>query len=140
MLDNDSSAINRARVNVTSLPLAQGIDSIGFLHKNALRFSTEEKYDLIWCSGLFDYLSDKIAIFLIKRLLGLLNPKGVLCIGNFGLDNPSRSYMEVVGEWFLIHRSGRDLEKIATAAGMNPKSRILADDNNINLFLVGGSC
>jgi SAM-dependent methyltransferase len=140
LVDNDLSAINRARVNIASSPFSQGISSIRFLHKNALRIRADAQYDLIWCSGLFDYLNDKTTVFLTKRLLGLLKAGGVLCFGNFGFENPSRGYMEVVGDWFLIHRTVQVLERLAASAGMSPKSRIVVEDCGVNLFLIGGAC
>lgn len=42
---------------------------IHFYRRNALKYSTEKKYDLIWSAGLFDYFDDKAFTFLIKRYL-----------------------------------------------------------------------
>ena len=135
LLDNDAAALARARVNLTSLAAVQGI-GLRFLHRNALRLRTDRRYDLIWCSGLFDYLNDKTAVHLIKRFKLALAPEGTMCIGNFGPDNPSRAYMEVVGEWLLIHRSAERLERLAAESGLR-SVRILCEESGLNLFLVG---
>lgn len=135
LLDNDLNALSRARINTRS---CQGLfESIEYYHKNALRFRSENKFDLVWCSGLFDYLNDKTAVFLLKKLKSLLHPKATIAIGNFSHDNPSRSYMEIVGEWFLIHRSKEDLKRIGSAAGFEMDAMSLrADETGLNIFLV----
>ena len=135
LLDNDAAAIARARVNLASLAAAQGID-LCFLHRNALRLRADRHYDLIWCSGLFDYLNDRTAVHLLKRFRMALLPGGMMCIGNFGPDNPSRAYMEVVGEWFLIHRSAERLERLAMESGLK-SVRVLSEESGLNLFLTG---
>ncbi|WP_137931273.1 class I SAM-dependent methyltransferase [Mesorhizobium comanense] len=130
-LDTDSAALARAAVNLGSMPQI----TAHFVHKNALRYRTDEKFDLIWSSGLFDYLNDKTAVFLLKRLTGMMADNGAICFGNFGHENRSRPYMEIIGEWFLRHRAPRDLEKLATAADIaRSRFRCQADDTGLNLF------
>jgi extracellular factor (EF) 3-hydroxypalmitic acid methyl ester biosynthesis protein len=134
-LDNDDSAIQRATVNTRHLS-AEGL-ALTYIVKNALRFRPEASYDFIWSSGLFDYLNDKTACFLLRRLKDMLSPGGTIAVGNFGIENPSRSYMEIVGEWFLIHRSPADLVRLAAAAGFKEEElRVEADATGLNLFLI----
>jgi len=107
-----------------------------FHNKNAFRFSSDIKFDLIWSSGLFDYFSDKHFIFLIKRLYKLLGEKGELVVGNFHPANPSRDYMEIVGDWYLTYRSEFDLLRLAQQAGFTTDNiRVDAEKENVNLFL-----
>ncbi|KQS30825.1 class I SAM-dependent methyltransferase [Dyadobacter sp. Leaf189] len=111
-------------------------DQVHFCRKNILRFSGAEKYDVIWSAGLFDYFEDRVFIMAIKRLLTFLKPGGEILIGNFSENNPSRGYMEIFGEWFLIHRSPEELIRLSMEAGVN-RANITVEQEplGINLFL-----
>ena len=65
LVDNDKKALERAKVNLTAIcTIINDIRpiSIDYVQKNALRYRPEIQYDLIWSSGLFDYLNDKTAV------------------------------------------------------------------------------
>jgi SAM-dependent methyltransferase len=112
------------------------LDRVSFLHENALRFRPAASFDLIWSGGLFDYFSDRVFTTLLRRLLRALAPGGELAIGNFSVHNPSRPYMEVVGQWFLEHRTSDHLRSLAQSAGVDPGNvRIDSEDEGVNLFL-----
>jgi SAM-dependent methyltransferase len=66
------------------------IDQITFHPKNALRFRSNRRFDLIWSAGLLDYFTDRQFIFLIKNLYRQLGAEAELAVGNFHPDNPSR--------------------------------------------------
>jgi hypothetical protein len=70
------------------------------------------------------------------RLLPALAQGGELVIGNFSDCNPSRTYMELLGDWYLHHRSDEDLRLLAHQAGV-PGShvRIGCERLKVNLFL-----
>lgn len=109
---------------------------INFHQKNVLRFSTAEKYDVIWSAGLFDYFEDRLFIMALKRLLTFLKPGGEILIGNFSEENPTRGYMELFGEWFLIHRSPAALIDLSLQAGVQPEHiSVEQEPLGINLFL-----
>ena len=109
---------------------------ISFNQKNILRFSSAEKYDVIWSAGLFDYFEDRIFILAMKRLLTFLKPGGEILIGNFSENNPSRGYMEIFGEWILIHRSPAELTRLSIEAGVHPSNIAIEQEPlGINLFL-----
>lgn len=133
LLDNDLKALRRAEENLRAFSADR---QIAYHHKNALRFRTEETFDLIWSSGLFDYLNDKTAKLLIRRLFPMLTEKGMLVIGNFGAENPSRPYMEIIGQWFLIHRDAENLRSLC--ADIHPDAgtvSVFSDETGVNLFL-----
>lgn len=134
-VDNDKNALLRAKVNLTAAGLTHS--HFEFHHKNALRFRSSDKHDLIWSSGLFDYLNEKVAIFLLRHLRGMLTKHGRIAIGNFSHNNPSRAYMELVGEWLLVHRSPEDLMRIALEAGFSQDNcEVIGDATGVNLFLI----
>jgi len=110
---------------------------INFILKNILRFDCEEKFDIIWSAGLFDYFNDAVFVRLLKRMKNWLQPNGRIVIGNFNQEyNPSRTYMEVMGEWFLEHRSEAHLLSLAEKAGYtNCTISVEREQENVNLFL-----
>lgn len=113
------------------------LNYIDFIKANVVRFNTEEKFDLIWSAGLFDYFNDRTFIFFLKRFKQWINKGGEIIIGNFNENNnPSRAYMEIFGEWFLIHRTKDQLRNIAIQAGYtNEQINIGVEPEGANLFL-----
>lgn len=82
-------------------------------------YDSAPKYDFIYSTGLFDYLSDELALRLIANFKTLLKPGGVLGIANY-LDrysNTSLHFMELVGDWELVYRSRMDFENVFLKAG-----------------------
>jgi extracellular factor (EF) 3-hydroxypalmitic acid methyl ester biosynthesis protein len=138
LLDNDKKAIECARSNLAGFR-EHPVEFLYFF-KNALRFRRLRQYDMIWSSGLFDYLNEKTAIFLLSRLRAMLAPNGRVILGNFSHVNPSRPYMEIVGEWFLIHRDEQDLRHMAKAAGFSEERiSVTSDATGVNLFLIASN-
>jgi len=130
-IDNDLRAITYAANLCKSLTA-----HVSFRCANALRYRPKESFDLIWSAGLFDYLNDRQFFSVMRRLYAALKPGGELVIGNFGSNNPSRSYMELLGQWFLHHRSVDDLRQLAATLEV-PRElvRIDSEPEGINLFL-----
>jgi extracellular factor (EF) 3-hydroxypalmitic acid methyl ester biosynthesis protein len=103
---------------------------------NAVRFSPTRKYDLIWSGGLFDYFNDRIFVLLLRRLYKFLRPGGELVIGNFSDRNPSRSYMELLGDWYLHYRTPDSLLRLGSEAGIvRDALHVDSEPEGINLFL-----
>lgn len=109
---------------------------VNFIQKNAFRFTTVKTYPLIWSAGLFDYFDDNRFVFLTRRLYSLLAEGGELVIGNFSEDNPDQTYMEVLMEWELRHRSAETLTNLAIESGVPAeKIAIGQEPEGVNLFL-----
>lgn len=109
---------------------------VDFIHQNIFRFRTEEKFDVVWSAGLFDYFDDGVFTKLLRRFLGWTASGGEVIIGNFSTQNPSRAYMEMVGDWFLHHRSEAELIAMAVAAGApRDNVRVGKEMEGVNLFL-----
>jgi SAM-dependent methyltransferase len=64
----------------------------------------DDRFDLIYSTGLYDYLSDRLARRLTRALLGRLRPGGTLLIANFAPDLPDRGYLEAIMDWHHIYR------------------------------------
>jgi extracellular factor (EF) 3-hydroxypalmitic acid methyl ester biosynthesis protein len=95
----------------------------------------QERYDLIYCSGLYDYLNDRMIKALNTRLYDRLQPGGLLVVTNFDPYNPIRHIMEFVFDWFLIHRDGRDLAALAPEQALREDSQVRAELSGCNIFL-----
>ncbi len=111
--------------------------NINFVNVNVFRYKPCGKYDVIWSAGLFDYFSDKAFIMVLQRMKLWLKPGGTIIIGNFNeKHNPSRDYMEIFGEWFLIHRTESQLKKLAILAGFRMSQiTVSSEKERVNLFL-----
>lgn len=85
---------------------------------NVLRLRTHKRYDLVWAAGLFDYLSDRYAKILLKRMWDWTDEGGKIVFGNYHPSNPNRNAMEWCWEWFLNHRTKEDLQMLCEEAGI----------------------
>lgn len=111
-------------------------ERLNFHHRNVLRFVPPRGYDLCWSAGLFDYLSDRVFIHVLKAMMAVTQPGGEVVIGNFSDFNPSRDYMELLGHWQLIHRSRETLTTLAARAGASPDQvQIFWEPEGVNYFL-----
>ncbi len=69
--------------------------------------------DLVYATGLFDYLSDRTAAALLGRLLDIAAPSGRVVVANFAPDLPDTGYMEVFMEWDLTYRNEEEMVALA---------------------------
>ncbi len=68
------------------------------------------RHDLVYSSGLFDYLTDGLASRFAQVLYSLLSGEGLLIICNASLEKGSlRAYYELLGNWVFYHRSKEEL-------------------------------
>ena len=112
-------------------------EQIQFINKNVFKFDTEEKFDMIWSAGLFDYFDNKAFVFILKKFKQWVVPHGEIVIGNFNQQhNPTREYMELFGNWYLHHRTKNELIGLAIEAGFNEHQLTVGnEEENVNLFL-----
>lgn len=68
--------------------------------------------DLIYASGLYDYLPDAMAAQLTARLAGFLEPGGQLLVPTLTPSSGDAGYLEAVMDWWMIYRSESDLERL----------------------------
>lgn len=69
-------------------------------------------FDYIYSAGLYDYLTDAVAIRLTKRCMRMLKPNGVLLFANFSPELTDDGYMETFMNWTLQLRSEADMWEI----------------------------
>lgn len=94
--------------------------------------SFEDRYDYIYCAGLFDYLADKACARLIAYFERHLRPGGTLLVTNVHVRNPERYWMEHFMEWYLIYRDEPGMLRLFPAS--LPDVRTYTDATGVNLF------
>ncbi len=128
-IDNDQRALDYAKEVIGP----QWSNSIAFENRNALRYQPKSSYHLVWISGLFDYLEERLAVHLLKLMLSGVAPGGRLVLGNFAETHATRPWIEWCGDWFLIHRTLRDMHVLAEAAyRLCPQVQISYDLDDLN--------
>jgi extracellular factor (EF) 3-hydroxypalmitic acid methyl ester biosynthesis protein len=95
----------------------------------------EGQFDFIYCSGLYDYLNDRICKTLNSYLYEQLAPGGLLVVTNFDPCNPIRCIQEHIFDWFLIYRNGRELARVAPDQAIADNCAVRAEYTGCNIFL-----
>ncbi len=92
------------------------------------------RFDFIYSMGLFDYLLAPVARGVLAKLYKLLRPGGELVVGNYHVDNPSRSYMEYWGDWSIRYRTEERF--IDLIRGFSPAdTEVTFEDTRVQMFL-----
>jgi extracellular factor (EF) 3-hydroxypalmitic acid methyl ester biosynthesis protein len=129
--DSDPEALAFA-----SRQLAPVVDRCVFLPGNALKIARRLRggapFDLILAGGLFDYLPERHAGYLLEQMYAQLAPGGALFFTNIAEGNPYRPLIEYVGDWFLIERSRDMILGLADAAGI-PRGAVLIERDETGL-------
>ncbi|MGF9567470.1 class I SAM-dependent methyltransferase [Neorhizobium sp. JUb45] len=73
------------------------------------------QFDLVYASGLYDYLVDKVAIKLTQRALDMLKPGGTFLFANYSYPIVVDGYIETFMNWQLLLRSEADMWNIIHA-------------------------
>ncbi len=94
--------------------------------------SSNNRYDFVYCAGLFDYLSDRVCARLLELFYQWVKPGGIVLSTNVHPNNPSRWTMEHIVEWYLIHRDDEEMLRIASSEG---EHSIYMDLTGFNVFL-----
>lgn len=102
-------------------------NNVQFFERNAVKLALmkeiskkiEFKYDMVFSTGLFDYLNDKLTVRLLANLKRILKPGGVLAISDVRdkFSNPSIYFMEWVADWNLLYRGDDAFRSLFLEAG-----------------------
>jgi len=91
-------------------------------------------YDIVYCAGLFDYLSQRVCKRLVELFATMVKPGGLVIVTNVSDTNPSKAWMEYLVEWNLIYRGRKEMEDLVPDVPIK-NTAILADKTGVNLFL-----
>jgi len=131
LVDFDQHAIDFAKMQNNDFN-----SSIEYFKINVLRFKPFHWYDLIWSAGLFDYFKDKHFVYMISKYYKYIAEGGAFIIGNFSNSNPTKRLMEVLSDWYLVHRSKHDLVRMALEAeAREDQVEVDMEELGVNLFL-----
>lgn len=107
--------------------------SVHTLLKEAGRQTPEnDYYDMVYCAGLFDYLSDKVCNRLLRLFYQQTRPGGLVLATNVHTENPSLYLMEYLMEWHLIYRNEKGFLNLLPDHG---EQKVYVEDSGTNLFL-----
>jgi extracellular factor (EF) 3-hydroxypalmitic acid methyl ester biosynthesis protein len=80
-------------------------------------------YDLVVAGGLFDYLSDGLAIRLLREVYRrCVAADGLFLFTNIATDNPYRPWMSYMGSWLLIERTSEAVVELCERASIPPEN------------------
>jgi len=129
------SAIKNRYAPETSLNFIKR--SVHHLLKTSVRATegTKEKFDLVYCAGLFDYLSHNVCRQLTSIMYEWLAPGGLLLVTNVDANNPSVGWMEYVVDWHLFYRNADEMLSLAPKLAPPDSVRILAEPTGLNTIL-----
>ncbi|MEI6972813.1 MAG: class I SAM-dependent methyltransferase, partial [bacterium] len=116
LLDQDADALDRAREK-TGLADAQCV----YCRQNILKFilrngksSSLPSTDFVYAFGLLDYFSLPTARQIVAGLWPSVAPGGLLLVTNAHPDNPSKLWMEWVGDWWLNYKTPEELRLLSS--------------------------
>lgn len=140
LLDLDPEAISLAEKNLQPFLAAENLhclaENLVRLPKKRRLIENLQNASRIICTGFFDYLEDPQATELVTLIWQLLRPGGQALVFNFAPWNPTRAYMEWIGNWYLLYRTREDLARLATQAGIPPRDfTVSAEASGIDLLL-----
>ncbi len=94
-----------------------------------------QKYDLIYCAGLFDYLSTGICKRLMNSFYDMLAPGGLLVATNVDISNPERYGMEYLLGWHLVHRNAAQLRDLHPDRAPPGSCCVKSDETGVNIYI-----
>ncbi|MFT5275615.1 MAG: extracellular factor (EF) 3-hydroxypalmitic acid methyl ester biosynthesis protein [Saprospiraceae bacterium] len=94
--------------------------------------NAENQYDMVYCAGLFDYLSDRVCNRLMRYFWNNTKQGGTILVTNVHPSNPVKYGMEYLMEWHLIYRDEAGMEKLLPNCG---EQKIYKDVSGFNIFL-----
>ena len=112
----------------------QQISVYELLKRTQRRSDGAEKFDLIYCAGLFDYLAPDTCRALIDLWYDSLSPGGLLLIANMNDTKPFRNFIEFILDWQLIYRDSREILSLVPER-CRDTTRVIAEPTSVNLFL-----
>ena len=105
-LDQDELSLKVVQREVGEFGVETCHSNLRALYRGPL---AHQKFDLIYSTGLYDYLDQRTASKLTHRLFDLLNPGGQLLLANFLPDVWICGYMETFMDWKLTYRTPQQL-------------------------------
>ncbi len=100
-IDQDADSLAKVTAELPDVRVCPHNSSVADLLSGKADFGT---FDFIYTLGLYDYLEQRVARLLTKRLTTMLSPGGELLIANFVPELLDVGYMEAIMDWWLVYR------------------------------------
>jgi extracellular factor (EF) 3-hydroxypalmitic acid methyl ester biosynthesis protein len=94
-----------------------------------------DRYDFIYCAGLFDYLPDRICKRLMTLFYQSLAGGGLLLATNVAPFSPNRGSLELILDWHLIYRDAGRVAALRPEGVPEEEVRVVSDETGVNVFL-----
>jgi len=107
--------------------------SVSQLIKDSTKFG-QNSFDLVYCAGLFDYLSDNVCTTLLEIFYDLAAPGGLVLVSNVDASNPSRGWMECMVDWYLVYRDAKQMHEIIPEGIPADAVRVFSEASSVNIF------
>ena len=137
-VDIDSEALQFTNQYVNVFPHGA---SIRLMNENLVKWSLGRvsheigKQHIIYSAGLCDYLDRRLFQAMISRCHEHLEPGGKLLLGNFA-PYPDQIFMDEILHWQLLYRTREDLQDIFMDTPFGGNIEILAEEEDVNLFVL----
>jgi extracellular factor (EF) 3-hydroxypalmitic acid methyl ester biosynthesis protein len=137
-LDHASRHLNELRHGLARRTRVATVNtSVHQLLRRAVRqgsLGLDGDFDLIYCAGLFDYLSENTCTEMVKLFHHSLRPGGLVVVANMNDAKPFRNFIEFVLDWQLIYRQPRAVGQFAPEP-LRQHASVVAEPAAVNLFL-----
>ena len=97
--------------------------------------SREPRYDMVYCAGLFDYLTDAVCQRLMNNFYEMIRPGGLLLVTNVDRSNPLRNGMEHLLDWHLNYRTSREARTLKPDKATADECTVKSDNTGVNIFI-----
>ncbi len=121
----------RTSINYVQKSVSQILKDSGRVDK----VFTPGHYDLVYCAGLFDYLSDRVCKKMMEIFYDMVAPGGLLIATNVSSKNPVRNQMEYLLAWNLIYRSEEQLLALRPSKAGEKESEVIGDPTSVNIYI-----
>lgn len=144
LIDQDNTALGFVNGNLSSAMVQSGGKvSARYLYVSFLQllsdrelFQSVPQADLLYCAGLFDYLSTGKAAALIVDLMHKVKPGGSLVIGNFG-GLPQHAWVTTYTlDWNLRYRTRQEMQDLLDVLqGAISEGEVVTEATGLQYFI-----
>ncbi|MEO7298229.1 MAG: class I SAM-dependent methyltransferase [Verrucomicrobiota bacterium] len=144
LLDFNEETLAHTREVLQEIKIKQGRSTpIKFVKKSVQQIVKDgakaapnaPQYDLVYCAGLFDYLSDQVCLRLMNIFYEMVRPGGLLLVTNVDVCNPMRHTMETLLDWHLIYRTSQQARKLIPEKAHLDDFSVKSDITGVNIFI-----
>jgi extracellular factor (EF) 3-hydroxypalmitic acid methyl ester biosynthesis protein len=133
ILDHDRDSIANVLDRGLRVPVEPIVASVHALATGKVAIAGS--FDLVYSTGLFDYLPDPVAVRLIRYLWAAVRAGGRLLIANATPDNPQLGFLESFMDWMFVLRGEGELCGLAARAlGAAQPVRSFRDATGVVVF------